>query len=116
MLISISGRARLFQLRFWYFVYGQDNGALTAYVEDTVAWSSSSRYTRNWQYQQIERKAIETSTVSNPQKNVFNTTARHFKISSICCREIFFTFRTKVFRAEKECEVHISFSVVKKDL
>lgn len=71
---SASVRGSLFRLRFWYFMYGQDEGNLTVHLrqapsllephEVSEIWNTSSRDVRNWQFQQIEKKAARSSSVS----------------------------------------------------
>jgi hypothetical protein len=63
-----SPRGHLFRFRFWYFMYGQDDGNLIAHITQdsstSVLWSTTSRNVRNWQFQQIEMKAAQSFSVS----------------------------------------------------
>ena len=63
-----SPRGHLFRFRFWYFMYGEDDGNLIAHITQdsstSVLWSTTSRDVRNWQFQQIEMKAAQSFSVS----------------------------------------------------
>ena len=72
---SLSPKGQLFRFRFWYFIYDLDDGNLTVYIsqyssvisvggETSLIWSTASHSVRNWQYQQIEMKALQTFSVS----------------------------------------------------
>ncbi|XP_028402439.1 uncharacterized protein LOC114525371 isoform X2 [Dendronephthya gigantea] len=58
--ISQFSGGQLFRLRFWFFIYGQDEGVLSASIkhasETLSIWNTTSRGVRNWQYKQFEMK------------------------------------------------------------
>jgi hypothetical protein len=62
-----SEREHLFRFRFWYFMYGQDDGNLTVYITQrstSALWNTTSRSVRNWQFQQIEMRIAPSFSVS----------------------------------------------------